>query len=126
MSWQRIFDNPTKTDEQVKFERAVKRAAKLLREFAAGADDHEDRRKHFWVVEKAISKAEQLARWVEPEEREQAWALRAQLGPAEDSNAANRTTERDAERIILLEQERAGRPAPGSYKHELELMRGRR
>lgn len=119
MSWQRVFENPVKTDEQVKLERAVKRAEKLLRDMAEGDQN--------WpALDRAISKAESLARFVTEEEREVVYTLRRRIAAAEEAGRAARERARAAEITRLREQERAGRPAPGSYKYELEIMRGRR
>lgn len=119
MSWQRVFDNPTDSPEQATLKRAVKRAEKLLRDMASGVEN-------FPAVDRAISKAESLARFVEEEEREVAYALRSRIAAAEAAGRAARQAYRDEEMRRLRQKEREARPVPGSFEHELALMRGRR
>lgn len=119
MTWDRIFDNPSDSPEQAKLKRAVKRAEKLLREFASGIEN-------LPALDRAISKAEYLARYVAEAERETAYTLRSRIAAAEEAGRAARQAYRDEEMRRLRQKEREARPVPGSFEHELALMRGRR
>jgi hypothetical protein len=99
---------------EAKFRAAVKRA-ELLR---AGVGTE-----NWPALDRAISRAENLARWVDESEREVAYALRSKIAAAEAAGSAARQAWRDEERRRLTQQMREQQPV--GFEKELALMRGR-
>lgn len=101
------------TKEEEQYKRAISRARKLLKKYAEG---DESLRKS---VVSAIDRAEDLSRWVDAPEREEAYSLRREISRAEAAGRAVRERQREAELRDLRERGRMEGPEPGSFKHEL-------
>jgi hypothetical protein len=122
--WSRYTLNANPTEE-VQFRNAVKRADKLLREMAAGADSCCEL-KEFEKVVRAVDRAEDLSRFVEPEKRELAYALRRRIADAREAGRLVRQAERNAELHRLREEKREEEAGLTTYERELRLMKGGR
>jgi hypothetical protein len=105
---------PAVTDEAKKYAAAVKRAAALIRARATGATSRD-------AMQNAVAKAESLARWVEPDEREAAWALRPQAVAADEAARVLRVANLEAEAARLRAAKREEWAGLGGYERELRL-----
>lgn len=119
--------NPTAAPATHSFNRAVSRARKLLAELASGGDLNAPMDGAFFAACRACDRVSDLANGAELRSRddaatfqETATALRAQIQISHEAGFAARRARNDAE---LARLDRTIAPLPGTWDHELALMR---
>lgn len=110
------------------FESAAAKIEMMIADLAAGGDQDDQ-----LAVYRAIDRLDDRASKPEIRGRtdrdvffERASYLRRSVSPAAEQGYQNRRAQREIEAKALRQAERAALPEPGSYLHELTLMRGGR
>lgn len=110
---------------RLKAQRALARAVKLIRELGNFDGDPLDRKELWARVERACTKAEELSRYCEGDLQESCCTIRRLLAPAEEQAQQNAQARRNAEIAELRTAARDAQPLPGSWEHELALLRNK-
>ncbi len=118
---------PVKDPHVAAFDAAAKKIEKLIASVAAGDQDADEKlRPALDRLDGRANHGEIRSRDDANDFRERSWVLRQARVAAVDAGYVARREARDIEARRLRQEERASGPLPGSYEHELRMMRGGR